>query len=254
MATSVYFETAERLRELAKKHPRVLVSYSGGKDSSVCLDMCFRSGFTEIQPFFMYLVPGLKFVQDRLDWAEQKYGVKIMHVPHWMCYKYLREEIFCSTRWTVDLPEIRTGDINAVLCERTGISLVINGGKKSDGLWRKRFIWGLRNNAALSHPIENWNKWDVYAYLKTNNIAVTKDSVDMGAKGAGVGLHPRSLLWIYDNHPDDFKKIEKVYPYARSVVYRREWYNIGPDYRGSGAPEEAEEGKEGKAGVASGTV
>lgn len=242
MATSVFLATADKLREAAKKHPRVLVSFSGGKDSSVCLDLAMRSGFTEVVPFFMYLVPGLSFVEKRLKWAESMYGVKIMQVPHWVGYSYIRQEVFCDRKYTMDdMPEVKLPELYAMVQMQTGINLILNGGKKSDGLWRKRFIWSVRNKASLMHPIDEWNKWDVYAYLKARNIPVPKESVDMGAKGAGVGLHPSSLLWIYDNHPDDFKKIEKVYPYVRAAVYRREWYGIGPDYRGKPAPEGQEE-------------
>jgi hypothetical protein len=85
----------------------------------------------------------------------------------------------------------------------------------------------------------------VYAYLKARNIPVPQESIDMGAKGAGVDLHPDSLLWIYDNHPDDFRKIERVYPYVRAAVYRREWYGIGKDYRKGRATKGKEASKKG---------
>ncbi len=232
MATSVFVGTADKLREAAKSHPRVLVSFSGGKDSSVCLDLALRSGFTEVVPFFMYLVPGLSFIDQRLEEAERRFGVKVIHVPHWANYAYIKEELFCTRPYHLDdLPEVKLPELYSMLHLQTGINLIINGGKKSDGLWRKRFIWSVRNKANIMHPIDDWNKWDVYAYLKARNIPVPQESIDMGAKGAGVDLHPDSLLWIYDNHPDDFRKIERVYPYVRAAVYRREWYGIGKDYR-----------------------
>ena len=43
----------------------VLVSFSMGKDSIVTLDLCMKY-FKHVQPFFMYLVPGLKFQDEAL--------------------------------------------------------------------------------------------------------------------------------------------------------------------------------------------
>jgi len=43
---------------------------------------------------------------------------------------------------------------------------------------------------------------------------------------SGVGLVTRSLLWLHENEPDDFKKILRWFPFAEAVVYRRKYYGI----------------------------
>ncbi len=53
----IFHSTTQLLAEYAKKHDSVLVSYSGGKDSLVTLDLCTRT-FKRVTAFFMYFVPG----------------------------------------------------------------------------------------------------------------------------------------------------------------------------------------------------
>jgi hypothetical protein len=45
-----------------------------------------------------------------------------------------------------------------------------------------------------------------------------------GLNASGVSLIPAELLWIYDNHPNDFKKVCEYFPYAEAVVWRRTFY------------------------------
>ena len=67
----------------------VLVGFSGGKDSAVTLDVCFRY-FQHVQPYFMYLVPDLEFQERTLRHYEARYHTKILRVPHFMLSDFLR--------------------------------------------------------------------------------------------------------------------------------------------------------------------
>lgn len=74
---SAFTETSRILQEQARKHPAVLVSFSGGKDSLAVLDLCCRA-FNHVVAFYMYLVPGLRHIEERLEWAKAKYGIEIL--------------------------------------------------------------------------------------------------------------------------------------------------------------------------------
>ncbi len=52
----------------------VLVSFSMGKDSIVTMDLCMKY-FKHVQPFFMYLVPGLQFQDEALANGGKHAGV-----------------------------------------------------------------------------------------------------------------------------------------------------------------------------------
>lgn len=68
-ATTLLFDG---IKAAANITDRVLVFYSGGKDSAVTLDLCARY-FKRIQPVFMRLGPILSFQRACLDWVERRY-------------------------------------------------------------------------------------------------------------------------------------------------------------------------------------
>ena len=62
------------------------------------------------------------------------------------------------------------------------------------------------------------------AYLQRQGIPIPESD---GRNASGVGLSTPFLLWLYDHHPDDFRKLCDFFPYAEAVPKRREWYNVG---------------------------
>ena len=58
----------------------------------------------------------------------------------------------------------------------------------------------------------------------TRNIAIPS----LTKKGCrGVGLFPdSSALFIFENYYDDFLKIEKIFPFARAIVYKYKYFDL----------------------------
>lgn len=81
--------------------------------------------------------------------------------------------------------------------------------------------WGDKDS--LLYPLIGWQKLDVIAYINANNLWLPGSS---GRNATGVDLSTPSLLWLHDNHPNDFKRMEHVFPYIRAVVERRRMFNV----------------------------
>lgn len=60
---------------------RCLLAFSTGKDA-IGAYIQLRRHFTDIIPFYLYLVPGLEFVEESLDYYEGILGRRILRLPH----------------------------------------------------------------------------------------------------------------------------------------------------------------------------
>lgn len=235
---SIADTTLAKLAEARERHDACLVAFSGGKDALATLDLCSRAGFKRLEAFYMYIVPGLQWVQERIDWASKRWGVEIHQCPHWAVARYHRFGVYRDpVAWSASaetgngtfgdtsqaVPDLKLDDIYDLMRDETGIRLIATGAKASDGVWRKRHATAAQQDVLW--PLWGWNKFDVFGYLKARGIPIP--SGDGGQKfSSGEDLSVRYLLWLYDNHQDDFVKVEASYPYVRAVVKRREWYGI----------------------------
>lgn len=221
---NIFKKTFEKLTELSFRTDTIIVSYSGGKDSLAVLDMCSKV-FERVICFYMYLVPGLQCVEAQLDFARQRYNVQILQYPHWLLFKLLKNMVYCPQYPEFkDIKEIRIKDIYAAVRKDTGVKYIATGAKRADSLWRRRYT----TTASETHkdvimPLLEWNKFDVLAYLRHNDIPIPESS---GIFASGIDLSSVSLNFLYEKHPEDFKLLCKLFPYAEAVIWRKKFYGL----------------------------
>lgn len=223
MEYKIFTETLKDLESLSRKTDSILVAFSGGKDSLVCLDLCVRT-FKRVVPFFLYFVPGLRCIEEQLDRARQRYGLEILQYPHWLLFRCLKWEVFCTSHWRneVEMWEPKINDIHAAIIYETGIPFVVQGAKQSDSMWRRRYFT-INKFDRIVYPLKKWHKRDVLAYLKIRGIPTPPSE---GKNANGVDLTAPSVLWLYDKYPDDYQKMIEWFPFAAAIVKRRDWYGI----------------------------
>jgi 3'-phosphoadenosine 5'-phosphosulfate sulfotransferase (PAPS reductase)/FAD synthetase len=218
---NVMYQTNVKLAKYAEQHDAILLSYSGGKDSLACLDLC-RRHFKTVICFNMFSIPGLAVTKEAIRYAIENYGVTVLSYPHWGLFNALKSGTYRNPHWSSDLlPDVTLHHIHRMVMNDTGIDLIAHGGKSSDSLWRRRNMSVTSGHEEVIYPIGDWNKYEVIAYLSMKGIPLPK-----GASGSnsGIDLTSVSLFWLHDNHPEDFKILCKWFPYAEAVIYRRKWY------------------------------
>jgi len=215
-------ESIRVLEEARAQHDAVLVSYSGGKDSLAVLDLCSRY-FERVEAFFMYIVPGLRSIEEKLEYARQRYGVTIHQVPHWITIQMLKNGAFCwgdSRSSASKVGDWRLADVYRLVRKESGIELIAHGGRKADSLWRRRHM-AESDYSNVIFPLKGWNKFDSASYLKARglpNMSGTNKNAN------GIGLETTNMVWLRENYPDDLDRIDKVFPFARARLLRHDLY------------------------------
>ena len=217
---NLFGDTIDRLARAAEEDSRVVVGFSGGKDSLVCLDLATRC-FKQVSAYFMYFIPGLECCELALEAARRRWGVPIVQYPHWELRRSIQNGVYCfNGPETDDLQQWTMADIYALARHDTKSRWVLHGAKNSDSVWRRRTLANFKQ-ADVIHPLKEWSKRDVLAYLHMRKIPVPD-----AAKGnaTGIDLKSSSLLWLHEKWPNDFKKLCEVFPFAEAVVWREKWY------------------------------
>lgn len=222
----IFTSTTELLAEYSKAHDSVLVSYSGGKDSLVTLDLCTRA-FKRVVCFFMYFVPGLTVEEEVLDVARKRYGVEVLYYPHWSVIAALKYGTYSAPHVSKDsLPNDYTlNDVYSLARQDAGIQLIACGIKKADSEFRRKNVAAFQRKDVLC-PLRDWNKLEILSYLSLHKLPIPKSKSGKTESATGIDLSAPALCQLHDNHPDDFKKLLDWFPFADAAVARRDFFGI----------------------------
>ena len=224
MSTNTFLETYKKAERLLQFGEPFLLSYSGGKDSLVILDILSKVTKEKIDCLFMYLVPELEVSELYLKTAKENYNVNIRQIMHWGALQSLQTGLYCFPQNKIKT--ITYNDILRIELNENGYKYIFNGSKKADSVHKRRVMAKNKING-LVHLIEDWNKYDVIAYLKKNNISIPEqDIATKGINSSGIGLTHSSLRFIYKNYPNDFLKIKNYFPFIDASIKREEYYGI----------------------------
>lgn len=200
----------------------VIVGFSGGKDSIVTLDLCFKY-FDRVVPFFMWISPNLDFQEEFLRKYERRYKTEIVRLPHFEVSDFMRYGTFREP--DPDTSSIDINDIYAYMRNLTGIEWIAAGERIADSIVRRAMI---KNSGSTDgkrrrfYPLAHWRKNDVMQYIKKKRLYLPRDSRELGFSFRS--LAGCELAQIKKLYPNDYKRILRLYPLADAGVKRFETY------------------------------
>lgn len=204
------------IKTQARVTDSVIVAFSGGKDSIVTLDLCFKY-FKNVVPFFMYLVPDLEFQEDMLRRYEKKYNTEIIRLPHFEVSEFLKYGSFTMPDFNVDVVKIT--DTYEYLRQKTGIFWISAGERCADSIVRNAMIkksGSIDYKRGRFYPLAYWKKQEVLEYIKYKKLYLSPEQKKLGFSFRS--LAGCELAVIKEHYPNDFEKILKVYPLAGASV------------------------------------
>ena len=227
MSTLTGAETIAKVRE---GNAETLLAFSTGKDA-IAAWLAIRDSFDAVHPYYLYLVPGLEFVEESLAYYEQFFGVKIARLPHPSIHRWLNNFTFqpperCAVIEQAALPEFDYRDIRKVMIEDRGLSetmLVADGVRAADSPMRRIAIkthGPISLNQGRYHPVWDWLKADLIACFRKHGVKLPVDYKLFGRSFDGLDL--RFLLPLKKHRPADYRKILEWFPLADLEVFRWE--------------------------------
>ncbi len=205
----------------------VIVGLSGGKDSLVTLDLCVRQfGPERVTAFHMYVVRGLRCVEDGLKRCERRYGIRVLFVPHWrlgLAYKYAT---YMPHRSRADgWRDTKLVDVEQAVRAKLGAVWIAYGHRMNDSIERVGMLsknGGLDQAGRRVYPLRSWNEASVVAYMRARQIVPPPKLTVLKRSMTGVNFQEDTLIAIRDKYPDDFAKIVEKFPYLPAKLVRYE--------------------------------
>lgn len=224
---------AETAAEARKHSPQSLIAFSTGKDA-IAAWLSIRDHFESVHPYYLYLVPGLEFVEESLVYYEQFFGVRIARLPHPSLHRWLNSYTFqpperCAIINQAGLPMHDYADIRTVMIEDRGLNpatLVADGVRAADSPMRRIAI---KTHGPISlsqgryHPVWDWKKADLIACFRKHGVRLPIDYELFGRSFDGLDL--RFALPLKRHRPDDYKRLLEWFPLVELEVFRWERRN-----------------------------
>lgn len=213
-----------------------ILGFSTGKDS-ICAWLEMKKYFNRIVPVYMYLVPGLSFVEKSLAYYEDFFQTRIIRLPHPSLYRQLNNLVFqapenCKVIETANLPDFEYDEVYQIIREDWKLpqnTYAASGVRARDSLnrWAAIKKYGPLNEGRKSFmPVFDFNKAMLMDTLIASGVKLPVDYKLFGRSFDGID--ERFLGPIKEYFPEDYQKILEFFPLAdielKKIEYRKAYY------------------------------
>lgn len=207
---------------------RVLLAFSCGKDSLAAWLALLDSG-VEVLPYYLYPIPGLRFVEESLDRFEQEFGQRIYRYPHPSLFRWLNAMVFQAPERrpiieAAGLPDLTHEETVQIIREEHGLpadTWVADGVRAADSPQRRLSMATHGPRKPKHHKVSavwDWRKAHVMDRIASSGIALPVDYEWFGRSFDGIDYRFTEPLSRFA--PDDFATICEWFPLARLDLVR----------------------------------
>ena len=231
------FTSEDVLRKVRELSPRILLSFSTGKDSIGATLAVRRAGFDDIVPFYMYQVPGnLEFIEESLAYYERTLfdGRHIVRVPHPFIQRAMRKKILQPPERIelidgMDFERYSSDDLADNIIDSLGWpeeTYVALGIRATDSqnrytLFKKRGMAAAVNEANNKfYPIFDWNKERLVEEIVKSGVKLPIDYRLFGKTFDGLDL--RFIYPLRKHFPRDYERMKFWWPLLDVEFFRYE--------------------------------
>lgn len=221
------------IQEMQKRgSDTVLLSFSTGKDA-IGTWLALQGHF-KIVPYYYYLVPGLRFIEESLAYYEDVFQTKIIRVPNPRLYEMLGNHVFQTPARskvinTLNLEVFSHDVLAATIMEYLSLpenTFVASGVRAADSpnrmaTIRKHGPFRETRSPTMVYPIWDWTKDHLVHEIRKSGIKLPVDYRLFGRSFDGIDLR---FLWpLREHYPDDYQKILHWFPLAEAEIKRYEF-------------------------------
>lgn len=220
--------SAEVRQALAKEGRPVLVSMSLGKDA-IATELALQDSGIPTELVFLYLIPGLPFVEDTRKRLEDDLGKTIHQYPHPSLFRLLNALVFqpperCAVIEAAQLPTPTYDQTWELIKDDLDLpqdTWQADGVRAADSIVRRASLTkhGVmkRSNHKVS-PIHDWLKGEVMDCIDRHEVALPVDYEWFGRSFDGIDY--RFLAPLKEHSPRDYARVLDWFPLADLEIFR----------------------------------
>lgn len=217
---------------MAQHTDTIILSFSAGKDS-IAAWLALKPHFKRIVPVYMYLVPGLEFIDHNIKYYEEVFETPIIQMPNPSLYRMLKARAFQPPERNLIIEEFGiqnfdNDDLFSLICEDQGLppnTFVATGVRAADSPNRRSSInkhgpVTLSRTPPIFHPIWDWRKDQLIEVIRDSKVKLPIDYQWFGRSFDGIDL--RFIYPLKQHAPADYARILEWFPLAELEIFRFE--------------------------------
>lgn len=230
-----HYNNSAELRDALRQETggKMMLSFSRGKDA-VAAWLALRESRIEVIPVFLYIVPGLQFVENDIAYFEDYFSTKIIQLPHPGYLRAIDKCMYQPPHRIRQFEQLRIHrklnyrDIfDGVAAEYGCSEWYATGVRQADSMTRRAAI--NKSGSAImaqkkAHVVYDWSVETMDQKFTESSIKLSPEYVWFGRSYDGLGIEYIHAIKQYA--PNDYETILRYFPLIEAEVANDEFRRV----------------------------